>query len=175
MTAASLTSQPKNFSAKTGKIGYLQGMNCIELSASQMKALGVLRKQRLICTVNGKVTFSCGILPRTAGGGYIMFSKKNMKSAGSIPGDTVKLQLVADTSRYGMPMPEELEEVLHQDPEGKIRFEKLTPGKQRNIIHFINSVKASELRIERSLKLIGNLTMLPEGKETVRRIFGYDE
>jgi Bacteriocin-protection, YdeI or OmpD-Associated/Domain of unknown function (DUF1905) len=175
MAAASDPASSKSFSAKTGKIGYLQGMNCIELSSSQMKSLGLWKKQRLICTVNGLASFSCGILPRAGGGGYIMLNKKHMKSAGCLSGDTIKVQLVPDTSRYGMPMPEELEEVLDQDPVGKDRFEKLTPGKQRNIIHFINSVKSSQLRIERALKLIGNLSTLPEGKETVRRIFGYEE
>jgi len=95
-----------------------------------------------------------------------------MKLAGCQLGDRIKIQLTEDESTYGMPMPEELEEVLRQDEYGKMRFDKLTPGKQRNIIHYVGSVKSSSLRIDRALKLINNLTSLPEGKEKVGKIFG---
>lgn len=95
-----------------------------------------------------------------------------MKIAGCQFGDRIKIQFTEDASRYGMPMPEELEEVLRQDEYGSMRFDKLTPGKKRNIIHFVNSVKSSSLRIERALKLINNLKSLPEGKEKAGMIFG---
>jgi hypothetical protein len=173
MARSQKTDASGSLTASTGKIGYLPGMNCIELTATQMKSLKELKKARLLCTVNGKVTFSCGILPRTSGGGLIMFSKKHMQAAGCKPGDRVKVKLVEDKSEYGMPMSEELAEVLKQDPYGKERFDKLTPGKQRNILHYVNTVKSSQLRVERAIKLIANLTSLPEGKETVRKIFGY--
>jgi hypothetical protein len=165
-------SKPKTLTLQTGLIGYLPSMNCLEITVTQMRGLGPLRNCRLIATVNGQVSFPCAIQPRSGGGGFVMFSKKRMKEAGCIPGDRVKVQFVHDTSTYGMPMPEELEEVLHQDPYGKSRFDKLTPGKQRNIINYVSSVKSQTLRVERALKLIRNLSALPEGKEPVAAIFG---
>lgn len=154
-----------------GPVGYLHGMHCIELNAMQMKKLGDLATRRLICTVNATFSFPCAIQPRKEGRGFIMFSKQKMKQAGVISGDEATVTFAADTSEYGMPMSEELSEVLEQDPYGKSRFDKLTPGKQRNIIHFVGSVKSSHLRIERALKLIRNLSELPEGKENIREIF----
>ncbi len=83
----------------------------------------------------------------------------------------IDVVLEPDTSTFGMEVPEELEELLKQDPEGEARFLKLSPGKQRNIIYFVSGVKSSQLRIDRALKLINNLKALKEGKETMREIF----
>lgn len=129
------------------------------------------RKKRLIFKVNGKVEFPCGLMAMKNGTAYISINKKRMKEAGATAGDTVLVELKEDKSKYGMPMPEKLNEVLLSDPEGKERFEKLTPGKQRNIIHFVSSIKSSQLKIDRALKLINNLKLLPAGKEKVREIF----
>jgi len=73
-----------------------------------------------------------------------------------------------------MPVPEELEELLRQDPEGERRFEMLTPGRQRYIIHYVNQVKSSQLRINRAMLLIGNLKKQPEGKESFRAMLGLE-
>jgi uncharacterized protein YdeI (YjbR/CyaY-like superfamily) len=97
-----------------------------------------------------------------------------LKELGLTIGDWVEVSLNPDNSKYGMPVPEELEELLHQDPEGERRFEMLTPGRQRYIIHYINQVKSSQLRIDRALLLIGNLKKLPEGKEDFRGMLGLD-
>ena len=90
-------------------------------------------------------------------------------SLGASPARTV--ELVPDESEFGMPVPEELDELFAQDEEGFRRFCGLSPGKQRNIIHFVSSVKNSQSRIDRALKLINNLKLLPEGKEKVSEIF----
>jgi hypothetical protein len=75
------------------------------------------------------------------GKGYITLNNKRMKELGLSIGDWVEVVLNPDESKYGMPVPEELAELLRQDPEGERRFEMLTPGKQRYIIHYIKSGK----------------------------------
>lgn len=158
------------FKSVIGKLPYLN-MFYLAISEATVKKVGGTGKIRLICTVNGKVEFPCGLMAMKNGTAYISINKKRMKEAGATAGDTVQVELKEDKSKYGMPMPEELNEVLLSDPEGKERFEKLTPVKQRNIIHFVSSVKSSQLKIDRALKLINNLKLLPPGKEKVREIF----
>lgn len=147
-------------------------MHCIVIPATVIRKLKEDAKKRLICKVNGNLEFSCGILPMKNGKGFIMFNRKRMKELGVVRGDTVMVQLCPDQSRYGMQMPEELAEILRQDPEADERFHKLTPGKQRNIILYVSSVKNPDARIERGFKLMDNLKSLPPGKETARKIFG---
>ena len=124
---------------------------------------------RLICTI-GNLSYPCALLSDGQGNGYIMHKQTRMKKLQLREGMELEVVLEPDTSPYGMPMPEELEAVLESDPEAQERFDALTPGKQRNIIHYVASVKSSNLRIDRALKLLNNLKMLPPGKERVRDI-----
>lgn len=41
-------------------------------------------------------------------------------------------------------MPEELEELLHQDEEGNRLFHALTPGKQRTLLYYIGAPKTAD-------------------------------
>ena len=65
--------------------------------------------------------------------------------------------LEADKSKYGAPMPEELAEVLNQDPEGKRMFHALTGGKQRSLIYWVASVKDVDKRIQLALVMMKHL------------------
>jgi hypothetical protein len=158
-----------------GRLAYLGGMNYIEVPEAIVKKLGGLNKQRLLCSVNGKPHFSCGLMALRDGKAYIMFSKKRMKEAGVDVEDKIDVVLEPDHSEFGMELSDELREVLESDPEAESRFRNLTPGKQRNIIHYVSQVKSPQLRVDRALKLMNNLKALPPGKETVRAIFlGHD-
>ena len=106
------------------------------------------------------------------GKGYISITGARLKTLGMREGQTVELTLKADASEFGMKMSEELKALLEQDDEGRARFEKLTPAKQRYVIFYCNGVKNSDLRLERALLLIGNLKRLPVGKENFREMLG---
>ena len=72
-------------------------------------------------------------------------------------GDWIQVRLEVDNSEYGMEISEEFREVLFSDPEGSDWFHKLTPGKQRTLIHLINKIKNSQLKIERSFVILEHL------------------
>ncbi len=160
-----------SFSTRVGKLDYLLGMHYVEVPSHIVKKLGGLNKQRLYCSINEKVRYSCGLMALSEGRAYISINKKRMTDLQLKLGSMIDVVLEPDTSTFGMEVPEELEELLKQDPEGEARFLKLSPGKQRNIIYFVSGVKSSQLRIDRALKLINNLKALKEGKETMRAIF----
>ena len=158
------------FVSRIDKLPYLLGMHIIEVPADVVKKAGGPGKKRFICTVNQKVSYPCGLIALRTGMAYISINKSRVAALKLKLGDAVDVELVPDESEFGMPVPEELQELLMQDPEGEERFRALTPGKQRNIIYYVSGVKSSQLRIDRALKLIGNLKLLPRGEENMREL-----
>jgi hypothetical protein len=154
-----------NFKSKIYKLEHLAG-HYVDIPASVVKKTGGIGKQRLVCTIDGVMTWKCGLVAHKAGGAYILLNKKQMQMGKFNAGQAVNVSLEKDTSQYGMDVPPELKEVFKQDKIGKERFDKLVPGKRRYIIYYVNQVKSPDLRIERAVRLIGNLKKLPPGKET---------
>ena len=147
------------------------GANCIVISKKQIEKIGGY-KVRLVCKINTNEAFPCAVMPYGDGTGYIMLSKEKHKKLKLNDSDEFKIELTKDESEFGMPLPEELAEILKQDPEGKKRFEELSPGKQRNIIYYTSKIKNPQLRIERAWQFISNLKNEPKGKERVPNILG---
>ncbi len=85
--------------------------------------------RRVVCTLNNTETFPCTLMPMS-GSFFIVVNKKIRTRLGLEAGHKVTVDLVKDTSKYGLPMPEEFEEVLAQDDEGRKYFEALTDGKK---------------------------------------------
>jgi len=68
-----------------------------------------------------------------------------------------KKKIWEDQSKYGMPVPEELQELFDFDPAIEKAFENLLPGKRRNYLHQIASAKTEPTRTKRVLKLLKDL------------------
>ncbi|WP_026777078.1 YdeI/OmpD-associated family protein [Polaribacter sp. Hel_I_88] len=94
---------------------------------------------------------------KSSGDFKMMFSKAKQKELNLKLGDTFKMQLFEDTSKYGVDVPEELEEVFLTDYEAYTIFETLTKGKQRSIIYGIKRFKGSQNKIDKALVLCENL------------------
>lgn len=87
----------------------------------------------------------------------MMFSKQKQKDLGLSLGDEFTIQLFEDTSKYGVEMPEELDEVFLTDHKAFTIFETLTKGKQRSIIYGILRFKSSQQKIDKALIMCENL------------------
>lgn len=144
----------------------------LEIPKPAIRKLGGTFRLRMICRLNGKISFQCGLMALGDGKGFIMLSKARMAQLGLKPGGKVAVELSPDTSKYGIKMPAEFREVLKQDPEGRARFAALPPGKQRNILFYVGSAKSVDKRIDRALLYLGNLKRLPKGKELISAILG---
>lgn len=160
-----------NFKTHIGLLTHLPGMHYLEIPQEVVQQLGTL-KQRLHCTVNGKVKFQCGLMALGEGKAYISISKKRMQELGVKLEDTVTVKLEKDDSTYGTEMPAEMEELLRQDEEGNRRFLLLKPSMQRYMLNHVGAVKSVQLRVDRAITLIENLKKLPEGKEDFRAMLG---
>jgi hypothetical protein len=124
---------------------------------------------RVVCTLNSKTTFQCGLIPKGEGVYCVMINKKLRDSLGLKPGSLVHASLVKDESEYGLPMPEELAEVLAQDSEGDRLFHALTPGKIRTLLYIVGQVKNTDARIVRALAIVEHLKQ-NEGKVNYRQL-----
>lgn len=113
--------------------------------------------RRVVCTVEGKLSFHCALMPIGNGGWFIMVNKPNRKKLGLLKGQVVRISLEKDHSEYGLPMPEELGELLLQDDSGSQYFHALTPGKQRSLIYIVSNVKSSEIRLRRAFVVVEHL------------------
>ncbi len=115
--------------------------------------------RRVLCTINGKHTIHCALMPQKGAEHFIMMSKNVLRKLDLTVGSPVQLSIVPDESTYGMAMCEEMEEVLRQDEVASAHFEKLTPGKQRNLIHFVGNVKSSSIRVRRAIVVMEHLVI----------------
>jgi len=113
--------------------------------------------KRLVCTINNKYTWNCALLPKGGGRYFILINAEIRKKQQLKPGVEIDVLLKPDTSKYGMPMPEEMQELLHQDPEGDQLFHQLTLGKQRSLLHLIGKPKGSQKRLEKALIVLDHL------------------
>ena len=114
--------------------------------------------KRVICTVNGQVSYHAALLHDGMGGYMMLLNQARRKQLGVRAGDLLTIQLEKDTSEYGMPMSDELREVLDQDGDADALFHRLTPGKQRTLIHWTDNVKNPDIRIRRALVMTAHLT-----------------
>src|SRR5690349_12475744 len=104
------------------RLPHLINTHFVEVPPEIINQLGGKLKVRLLCTLNGTLTFQCGLVALGNGSAYITLTKKRMQDAGLRFLDQVHVSLELDNSEYGTLMPEELAEVLHQDPQADVRF-----------------------------------------------------
>ena len=112
--------------------------------------------RRVLCSMNGSKPFHCALLP-SGERFYIIVNKKRREALGIVAGDHVDVLLEKDDSEYGLPMPEEVREVLNQDPEGDRLFHELTPGKQRSMLYWLSRTKDVDRRIHETLIFMEHL------------------
>ncbi|MGB0916137.1 MAG: YdeI/OmpD-associated family protein [Flavobacteriales bacterium] len=113
--------------------------------------------RRVICTVNETVKYHCAIHGGGQGEFRIMLNRERCKKLGLVRGETLNVELEKDRSEYGVPIGDELREVLDQNPDADKIFHSFTKGKQRTLIYWTNNVKSSDIRIRRALVMTDHL------------------
>jgi hypothetical protein len=129
----------------------------IGVPAKVAKQLIDSTSHRVICNLNVSAEYQCAILHRGKDLYLITVNKKLRDELELNFGDNVNVALKKDTSEYGLPLPDELKEVLKQDPQGDKVFHALTRGKQRTLLYIIGNVKQPDKRIMHALVIIRHL------------------
>ena len=89
----------------------------LAIPAEQVDAVRDAGKGRYIIAVNDAVTWNCGLLPTGDGRWFVAVSKAKMKAAQTAFGGWVHIDLVVGKSKYGIPIPEDLQDMLDDDTE----------------------------------------------------------
>lgn len=118
--------------------------------------LPLTNDKRILCYINDATPLPRAMSPK-GDFHYILLNKEVVKKLLLSIGDEVHIKIEPDISKYGMPISEEMQEVLFADPDGAFLFEKLTPGKQRSLLHVINKIKNSNSRIDKSFVILEHL------------------
>jgi len=113
--------------------------------------------RRVVCKLNDSIEFQCALMPKGDGHYFININKKIRDKLKLQLGSTVNVMLRKDESEYGLPMPEELAEVLQQDINGNQYFHALTAGKQRTLLYIAGQPKTSNVRLKRAIVLVEHL------------------
>ena len=131
--------------------------------------------QRLIITLDGKISWQCGILALGEGSGLITVQQKRLKEIGKTLYDEVKISLVKDDSEFGVEVGEICQIYWEQVPEAKEYFDRLKPGMKRYILNHINQPKSELKQMERAQEMFKRL--LNSNPETVkfRYLLGKDD
>ena len=112
---------------------------------------------RLICNIDARWEFHAALMPKGKGVYFININKDIRKKFNLEEGDKISISLSPDNSKYGIHLPEEMEELLEQDAEGNRVFHKLTIGKQRGLLHLIGTPKSSDTRLRKALMTLDYL------------------
>ena len=113
--------------------------------------------KRVVASYNGGDPIHNAFLSSGQANYYLKISKDTMKKQRLNVGDSLAVIVEEDTSKYGVPMPEEMEELLLQDPEGEAVFHALTAGKIRSLLFKVNGLKSVDKRIEKSIIILEHL------------------
>lgn len=113
--------------------------------------------RRVFCRLNDSVEYQCALLPHGDGSFVIIVNKNLRVTLGLSFGMEVRVSLRKDRSEYGLPMPEELKELLRQDRKGNTLFHALTRGKQRTLLYIVGTVKNQEKRLTRAITVVDHL------------------
>lgn len=113
--------------------------------------------KRVLMRINNLEQLHAGFMPEGNGKYFLMLSKDVMKKLQLAEGESVEVKIIEDTTKYGIPICDEMKELLELDPDGEVFFHKLTPGKIRSLLHFVNKFKSSDKRIEKSVIILEHL------------------
>lgn len=128
-------------------------------------------KRRVVCILNGSKPFQCALIPKGEGAFFINVNKKLRDQLRIKIGAPLEVVLWKDDSEYGLPMPEELEELLRQDEEGHRYLHALTPGKLRTMLYYVGSPKTAETRLIRAVAVVEHLKLM-QGKIDFKILMG---
>ena len=115
------------------------------------------RHTRFICTIDNTYTFQCGLNHLGDGHFFIILSSKKLSPIGKGLADVVTFELNEDPNPLGVDMPEVLSILLEEDEYLKSKFENLTDGKIRSVIHYILKIKDIDKQIEKTIQIINDV------------------
>jgi hypothetical protein len=137
----------------------------LKIDAAIVNRFEKKRHTRLICKLDNKLSFQCGLNHLGDGNFFIIVSTKNFKKINRQPEEIIPFEIMEDPDPLGIDIPETIEVLLEQDKELNSKFSKLTDGKKRSIIVQTSKIKDIDKQIATTIRLINN----PESQRPRRK------
>ncbi|MEM6316130.1 MAG: DUF1905 domain-containing protein [Bacteroidota bacterium] len=140
------------FEQHLGKLPPRQGAyTYLEVEKSVIDQFPKQRATRLICRIDEKVEYGCGLSHLGNGNYFIIVANKWLKKLGKVEGDRVFFKIWADPNPLGVEVPEVLSELLKQDKWAKSVYDQITDGKKRSLIYTILRLKNIDKQVANAL------------------------
>jgi hypothetical protein len=112
------------------------------------------RHTRLVCHLDEKVSFSCGLNHLGDGNFFLIIAGKLLDQLGKKPGNTVDFRIEEDPNPLGVEVPEVLSTLLMQDEDLQAIYEKISDGKKRALIFALLKIKDIDKQVEKSIDFL---------------------
>ena len=123
------------------------GYYYLKLDSEIVNQFSKKRATRIICTIDDKISYRCGLNHLGDGNFYVIVAGKYLKELNKDIGEVVDYKIDEDPDQLGVEMPEVLTVFLEQDEDSKTVFDKLTDGKKRSLIYSFIRLKDVDKQI----------------------------
>ena len=106
------------------------------------------RHTRLVCHLDNKITYQCGLNHLGDGNFFIIIAGKYLEQLGKKLGSFVHFKIEQDPNPLGVDVPEVLNVLLAQDGNLNEIHDKITDGKKRALIFSILKIKDIDKQIQ---------------------------
>lgn len=123
------------------------GYYYLKLDSEIINQFSKKRATRMICTIDEKISYRCGLNHLGDGNFYVIVAGKYLEELNKEIGEEVDYRIDEDPDQLGVEMPEVLTIFLEQDADSKAIFDKLTNGKKRSLIYSFVKLKDIDKQI----------------------------
>jgi hypothetical protein len=106
------------------------------------------RHTRLVCHLDEKISYQCGLNHLGDGNFFIIIAGKYLEQLGKKVGSFVHFKIEEDPNPLGVDVPEVLTVLLTQDKAAKEIYDKITDGKKRALIFSIIKIKDIDKQVQ---------------------------
>jgi hypothetical protein len=113
------------------------------------------RHMRLVCHLDGKISYQCGLNHLGDGNYFIIIAGKILQQLGKKVDSRVHFRIEEDPNPLGVEVPEVLTVLLEQDEHLKEIYDKISDGKKRALIFSILKVKNIDKQVDGMIEFLG--------------------
>jgi hypothetical protein len=106
------------------------------------------RHTRLVCHLDEKISYQCGLNHLGDGNFFIIIAGKYLEQLGKKVGSFVHFRIEEDPNPLGVDVPEVLTVLLMQDENLRNIYDKITDGKKRALIFSILKIKDIDKQVQ---------------------------
>lgn len=121
----------------------------LKIDAKIINQYSKKRATRMICNIDEKVSYRCGLNHLGDGNFYVIVAGKYLKELNKELGEKVSYRIDEDPDQLGVEIPEVLIVLLEQDSDLKEVFDKLTDGKKRSLIYSFVKLKDIDKQVKK--------------------------